>query len=765
MLVILLPGSVIPVPVPPTTPRCTLGLRHRLTRVAVVGVSLAMLCIASGDLRAQSRKAKPVRPPTDSLVTAALDLASRGDTTEALELLEKATDQSPRDIDALYWRGLMLSRTTALGMNDAPRRFIANRLLNRANGIDPTNARYQLELARIRLKTPILRAEAERTFKKALKIAEASGDRDQLGEIAYELGEIKHRRYLTGRDRWMYSTANVLFDPIAARARLHYTREFLEHLAQPIQNAAQVDRVEAEELFRTSLAAKPWHPLSAISLMGILYDQRRYREMLSVAAPLISTDSAPPRILLAAGLATYKLNRLREADSLFTRAFARFSPEERRELTHLGRITRIGDSVRIEGLSAAERERTDSAYWEAADPMLSTPENEAKLEFFARTAYADLRFTDADTKQLGWRTDRGLIVTRYGEPPVIATFPPSSDPDAKDAVGRVITVWFYPRAEVEFVFTGPPAMNIAFFAGNHRGYAEEQRVEAPFMLDNVGAALSVDTVPMQVARFRGDSATQSVLMIAASVPVDRLYNEAEVDRGALELSVRLGPLAAIKVAHIDTVAIPLPTRGRLAKLWVDTLNADANYRVRVEARDAAIIGAQGRAQTDLTTPAYVPGKLSSSDLVFANRLVLPGSVIGRWDRIGLVPRGDLVFPQRDTLSVYWENYGLQPDANDRLKYEVRILVTLEQMDRGPSGLRRFLGNLSDAVGLSPEGEEQLGLRFERNEPLDRRDRVPELVTIGLGSAPPGRYRLELIITDRNSGQVTETQRKFHLKGQ
>lgn len=722
----------------------------------------ALMLVVGTPAKAQSRT-KALPAATDSLVQEALALASRGDTTDALELLERATDQSPRHLEALYWRGLMLSRTTTLSMSDSPRRFIANRMLSRANGIDPTNSRYLVELARIRLKTPILRAEAERTFRKALTVAEASGDPVQIAEVAYELGEIKNRRYLTGRDRWMYTESNVLFDPIAARSRLHYTREFLENLAQPISNAAQVDRVEAEEYFRKSVKADPRYAPAVTALMGILYDQKRYREMQSVAAPIVSTDSAAPRVLFAAGLAAYRLNRLALADTLFNRALARFSPELRNEITNLGRITRVGDSVRIEGLNAADRARTDSAFWEAADPLLSTPANEARLEFLARTAYADLRFTDDDTRQIGWRTDRGQIVTRYGEPPVIATFPPTTDSDAKDAVGRVITVWFYPRTEVEFVFTGPPAMNVALFAGNHRGYAEEQRNEAPFLLDNVPLALTTDTVPVQVARFRGNTDTTGQLMIAASIPTDRFYHDAGIDAGALEVSVRVGPPAALSIAHVDTVTVPLPMPNRTARVWVDTLRANTGYRVRVEARDAALQNAHGRAQAEVTMLPFDTTTLHLSDLVFANRMVAPNAIVGRWDQIGLVPRGDLVFPQRDTMSVYWENYGLKPDADGRVKYELHILVTLEKLDRGPGGLKSFLGNLSDAVGLSPEGEEQLGLRYERNEPLNHRDRVADLVTIGLGSSPAGRYRMELIITDRNSGQVSRTSRQFHLK--
>ncbi len=699
----------------------------------------------------------------DSLVRDARERASLGDTASALALLERATDAAPRDPDALYWRGLLLSRASSLSLGDTPRLVLAGHLLNRANDIDPHNARYLLELARIRLKTPLLRVDAERLFRKALTVAEESGDPAALADVAYELGLIKQRRYLTGRDRWMYTANDVIFDPVAARTRPHYTREFLRNLAQPIDNAAQVDRLEAEELFRRALGRVPTHTPSAVALMGLLYDQRRYDEMRRIAAPLVAADTASPRMLMATALATYRLGQLGTADTLFARALARFSIAERNELTNLGRITRKADSIRIEGLSNAERARTDSAFWESADPMLSTAVNEARLEFLARMAYADLRFSDDDTRQIGWRTDRGLVIARYGEPPVVATFAPSSDADAKDAIGRVITVWFYPRTETEFVFTGPPAMNVASFAGNHRGFAEEQREFAPFLLDNVPLATAVDTIPVQLARMRADRPGRSQVLIAATVPTDRLYRGADIDRGALELSFRTGQPAALRLAKLDTVSVSLPSTRRLGRVWVDTVRANAPYRVRVEARDAALQNAMGRAQSELEIPLADTTRLSGSDVVFADRLTVSSDVVGRWDKIGLMPRGDLTLAPLDTFAVYWETYGLRPDAAGRVTFEVRLIVTLEEMDRGTNGLRRLLGGISDLVGLSPVGDEQVGLRFERNEALGGRDRVPQLVTLGLGSAPPGRYRLDVVVTDHQSGSVSRSQRQFHIR--
>ncbi len=745
----------------PKRRRVRTALLHALRSCAVL-LPVGVLSIANArEAHAQPRAAQVA---TDSLIRYARARAGVGDTLAALELLEQATDQSPRDVDALYWRGVVLSRTTGLTLGDSPRRILAWHLLSRAANIDGKNPRYLIELGRIRLHSPLLRIEAERYFRRALVVAVDNGDPEQLAEVSYELGQIKERRYNSGRDRWLY-TANLVFDPIAARSRLHYTREFLDQMARPIDRAAFVDRIEAEEFYRRALAAESTHALSAIGLMALLYDQKRYDEMRQIGAPFTRTIDATPRLLFAHGLAAFKLGQLADADQLFARALLGLAPAMRAEVLSMGRILRKGDSVRVANLSAADLERTESAFWEAADPMLSTSLNEARLEFLARMAYADLRFTDGDTKQLGWRTDRALIVARYGEPPVVATFAPNSDADAADAIGRIITVWFYPRTEMEFVFTGPPAMNSAYFAGNYRDYAEERRDASPFLLDNVPLAMAVDTVPIQMVRFRGPTSRQTQLLVAASFSTKSLYHNAEIDRGALELAFRIGPPGRLSLRAADTLQVRLPSiTTDLRRRWVDTLRTGA-YRVRIEARDASVATALGRAQSEVEMLGYDTLSLQSSDILIADRAPAATRTVRSWIELGLVPRGDLALAPLDTFTVYWENYGLRPDANKRVKFQVQFIVTLLKLDRGRDVVRNFLGNIADAVGLSAVGDAQLGLKYERDEALDGRDRVPGVVNLGMGTAPAGRYRLEIFVTDHSNGQRTHTQRELTIRRQ
>src|SRR5215475_13604448 len=60
-----------------------------------------------------------------------------------------------------------------------------------------------------------------------------------------------------------------------------------------------------------------------------------------------------------------------------------------------------------------EQEAFIQAFWERRDPTPGTVENEYKDEHYRRVAIANERYTEAT---IGWRTDRGKIYIRFGQP-------------------------------------------------------------------------------------------------------------------------------------------------------------------------------------------------------------------------------------------------------------------------------------------------------------------------------------------------------------
>ncbi len=89
-------------------------------------------------------------------------------------------------------------------------------------------------------------------------------------------------------------------------------------------------------------------------------------------------------------------------------------------------------------------------FWKRRDPTPQTPYNEFKDRHFQRINYANEKFsTKLGDKTDGWKTDRGRIYIRYGEPDEIERYPSSLE-------RKPIQQWFYyqmpDQGEIFFLF-------------------------------------------------------------------------------------------------------------------------------------------------------------------------------------------------------------------------------------------------------------------------------------------------------------------------
>src|SRR5204863_9772888 len=70
-----------------------------------------------------------------------------------------------------------------------------------------------------------------------------------------------------------------------------------------------------------------------------------------------------------------------------------------------------------EGLSLEGKRNYLRTFWQRRDPTPGTPENEVETAYYAKIAEANKRFREGGAASVpGWRTDRGRILIRYGEP-------------------------------------------------------------------------------------------------------------------------------------------------------------------------------------------------------------------------------------------------------------------------------------------------------------------------------------------------------------
>ena len=712
---------------------------------------------------------RPSAAIADSLIAAALDRARAGDTSSALRTLDRATKLAPDHAPAHYQRGMMLARASELGIGigDVFRRRSASNAIKRALDLDPGNPLYLIELGRIRLKTPFLRLDAQRLFRRALEAAEKRRDPQVLADVHWELGLIHERRYVTMANRRMITSSVQSFDPDRALADWHYANDFFRTWSVPIDDSGELDYRKAEEHFRSALAADPTHLGAAVGLLVLLHDGQRFEEMASVARDLRARSPNEPRLLMSEALALHRVDRDAEAGRLFDLAVPLLTDSERNEMLSLVHLLRRSDSTNYSSLGDSARAEFDALYWSLLDPLLLTPVNEVRVEFLSRLTYADLRYTSAEFGIRGWRTDRGDIYMRYGPPPLIGTVAPETAESSNlETMGKVTTVWYYPDSKLRFVFVGPPAMNTARFAGDFGEYARNARYVAPMSFTNIEERFPVDSIGVQVARFRGDAASTVDVSVFADLPTAALLRNTDVREASLETGFFLSDMRRrVLVADRDTALVRL-TDDRpdavSSRSWRRTLGP-GEYLYRVEARQP-ISGRNARGLAALPVEVFAPGAHALSDILVARHIGLKsgGDKPNSRDDLLILPAGRLTFAPGDTIYLYWESYGLRADSTGVARARIDLALRTDELHR-EGGIEVFLGTLGDAIGITAKGDDRVSLTYDRVVAAGALERAPDYLALGLGSAPPGTYTLEITVTDLVSQDRASRTRQLQVR--
>lgn len=89
-----------------------------------------------------------------------------------------------------------------------------------------------------------------------------------------------------------------------------------------------------------------------------------------------------------------------------------------------------------------EQLRRFRAFWDKRDPTPGTTRNERMEEYYYRIAYANQRY---GTRIAGWKTDRGQVLVRFGEPDFVERHP-------HDYSVEPYEIWWYNRIGRKYIF-------------------------------------------------------------------------------------------------------------------------------------------------------------------------------------------------------------------------------------------------------------------------------------------------------------------------
>lgn len=109
----------------------------------------------------------------------------------------------------------------------------------------------------------------------------------------------------------------------------------------------------------------------------------------------------------------------------------------------------LGNPAELKKISnvpeAGQREMI-AEFWKKRDPTPATEENEIKTEFYRRVEFCFRNFTVHFADKPGWKTDRGRIFLRFGEPSLVQKY-------ASEINRPATEIWYYDSLHQRFMFT------------------------------------------------------------------------------------------------------------------------------------------------------------------------------------------------------------------------------------------------------------------------------------------------------------------------
>jgi len=694
-----------------------------------------------------------------------LAYASAGDTLLAFAEFERATDAAPSVADGFYHLGRLYTQRASAVETDFRDRMKAEQALLEALRLRPTDPRYLLELARLRLKQH-MRVDAGRLFGRALKAAEERGDPAILAEIHFNIGYIREIEYESQRHRRFrpffrgppVTEMHWMMDRPARTAN-----SYLED-SPAIEESGQLAKEEMLEHYRVALRYDPRHAAAALRLMGYLLDEYRLSEYFAHARRLREEHPERPEPYLFMGLGLHVAGREEEASEAFAEGLARLPDRERSAIESLAPVLRREAAQDYSELSEEARAEFNASFWQLSDPLYLTDANERRLEHLARVAYADLRFAAPEAGLRGWETDRGVVYVRYGPPDLIGAFGPEvTDYGNPYAVGRRSIIWSYGRDGPVFIFYQTPGYLNARFAGDYKFLAEDYRHVVPARYENIPSIPELLELAVQIARFRGATPDEVAVEIHAALPLDSLTRGLDLDKGELELGLFL--LDRHGEEFLRRVGTEVLTYAEAPELneyrsWRIIMPPTDVMVAAVEARDAVTWRAAAARDT-LTVAAFSEDTLGISDILVADAIrPLVEDPQSRYD-YDIQVNPALEFQPGEPIHIYYELYGLARDAEGFASYDVALQVRVKRLERGGT-LSQLLGALADAWGFSIVGDDRLELRFSREVPLEGRDRVTEYLALDPKEVPAGEYEIRLRVWDRLGERLVSRVRAFDV---
>jgi tetratricopeptide (TPR) repeat protein len=672
-----------------------------------------------------------------------------------------------------------LNRATSFNQasSDRPLRDLAERLLGRATMLRKKNAAAWLEYGYVLRKRGGAQVDAQRAIGRALSLTDEYPDstpKPLLAEISFL--RARYLQDLVDRFRDLKDGSGLgVFTP-SCSALGAFCENYVHpaHFNDQLKDAPSIDldvqgrREQMIAFYRRAVEANPELVEAAERYGRELALAGEWEELGVLAREQTERGKEPAFFMTVQAMALERLHSDGEADSLFRNA-----------------IPQLPDSVRRWFEKPPAGLDTIADFWRRARPLWITPFNELQLEHWARVAYAMLVLRDREADVSGPDTPQGDAIIRYGWPTMITQVErdagrilsfagqtaaeyflscPPADVDkehkscvlpgvegtGRDQSGGRWLFWTYAMDRPSMVFEVRPGTRVPRYLreGAAEDYARQLRATTPLAFSS-RLAPTILSLPVQVARFRGEREDHTAFGIFSLVPAEQMGASAT------------DSIATGFFVFRDTTGLPMISRHTKtlpagdAKLSYWFFGPADRYALSLEAYVPTRATA-ATARDTLVAPIWFRDSLLVSDLLVAHNVALRGDTIpASWRDLDIAASATLAFMPGSTVWVVWEVYGLPVTTAGTAKYDVTVALR----DARARGLPL---RLLQRLGIGRRAAPATAIQWTAEHRAASDGRVLDYVALQLPEDIAGNYEVLVTVTDPTTRRAVSVRRALTI---
>jgi len=713
----------------------------------------------------------------------AIESLQKKDTTNAISLLHESIKQN-NDAASCYELAKILSiHKTHSDLTEALK------YSRRAVELDGKNIPYRLLLARIREDLFYAsfinleeRSAAKIEYEKILEIDSTCAEAfSNLGRLHQE----DFHKYFNSfnvdpgntQQGGPTKSGDVVND--LSRARESFFQKFDTTPKLSMMDNAESDFKEAENSLLKVISIRPDAFDNYLLLAKLYIEGQQPSKIISHFKNYIERHKENKDAYMYLGLAYYMVHENEKANKEFQNALVLFSQQEVEELK-ISTARLLLEPIMKDKFSKMTDEEiaaTISRYWSMNDPLLLTTYNESILEHYSRAAYSNLFFSVPKLNLIGWKTERGETLIRYGYPQQVIKMRPNVLVKEWPIGGRIskyigtsdqpgVEIWIYPEKIFQFVdeyrntnytlLTPNSKGNYFFPTASFDSFTSYKTIKPREYLPTFeGPSFNLTLTKYQLKADNGLTDTYFVYGIDAtdslttqdkfSQGIDLgIYFFDEMFNSKYKKKTTIQNINSFAKIHVDNnrdilVSTSLftvePTSGSLAfEMLRKKDNGVFSNHSRFEIKEFANID------------------FNMSDIIVCVDLIVNerrDSYIHRGN-ISFLPNPTKSFSKNNQLYLYYEIYNLKLNTNKLTDFEQKI--TIQRKEEGG-----VINSLLSVVGLDKEGK-----KIALTSKYQTQEKDPQMyLQLDMSKYEPGEYLVTVSIKDIVTGKEVSNQTEIN----